>query len=1129
MSTTNNSEIYEFEAEYIGTLDVPRPSSRVEIVAAMRRIRYEFKAKAIKKKKVNITVSVDGVKVILRKKKKKTQWAWDETRLMVMHHPIYRIFYVSHDSQDLKIWSYIARDGPTNVFKCNVFKAYKKTQAMRIVRTIGQAFEVCHKLSVVQSPMNGGTPDDGNSTISVDDNEKSLSKRNEEFESNSSSTSTDMDKKEIQEILAYVNDTDEPEIQEILNGPHKHKRIAKKHVDGQDLKISCRDEKKLSRECLKDDKIMPPRELTLTKGTHAPPTGRQSTSTVGGSSSSLVVGGGNAVSGGSIGGSSSCISGSGGNSGGRASHTGVVGLPSKSIPTGGTAATMTGGTTIISPISSPVLLGDYGQLEAHLPLSRHHQVQLLRQQLEQQQQQTQVAIAQVHLLKDQLAAETAARIEAQARSHQLLLHNRDLLDHVAQLISRMQDLEMKAGGFTASSEQLYQTSLQIPVLPDPTTPQSGPVYLPEFRDIESAYLNSVPETALFENTKTEQDTDSPDSGHREMSSDSLSCNLTSAQDSKNWQYHSYCRYPLAQQIKISHNNQQQPQEQSHNASVYKQQQQQKQQQNHNVSLYKQHQQQQQQQQHINSNKSHLNVNGVGSVISLSSTSSNNNNNNNNNSNNNNNTNNIINTNTNNNNNNNDGTISTRNNIEYNINNNNNNNNNNYNPFTKCSPKKRDDIKIITPVPAQDASGNRLELKLNVAPKLDPPPKYSRPSRPLSADLDSLSSNYRDCNSNTQHLNKKNQFSENLYYNSSLTNSALLNPIQHSHPGTIESYRPTDNNHISPLSSLSLSSSPSSSSSSSSSSCSFSASTSTSSLSGKMSIGKGALGQMITSTMTATTVTAMTTTTMTSNVSKAAVTSVSTIGSSLSNSISNTPTSTLMPGSLLSASSTTSANTTATTFLSTNAVTTITTSTSNNLLKSKIHVNNLSLGGSVPTSCISSSVANITATGSKHGIRGGSNASNASNTSNTSNSSNGSLSDINNIATQRNILNDSNKNYVPTLSSFATSAFVASKSPTKTSSTLRTQQPKQQKKQQQQQKKQSQQQQRQQQQKQQQKQYKAINSEKNTPSKNEFHPQLPASSNSEDDDNSEDSSLPVIQQAPRRLDSMTFDEFEALSS
>ncbi|KAH0618197.1 hypothetical protein JD844_017198, partial [Phrynosoma platyrhinos] len=103
-----------FEAKYIGSLDVPRPNSRVEIVTAMRRIRvamiilqaetllqhdfylivsvhfrvfhlffletprffietlfYEFKAKSIKKKKVNLMVSVDGVKVVLKKKKKK--------------------------------------------------------------------------------------------------------------------------------------------------------------------------------------------------------------------------------------------------------------------------------------------------------------------------------------------------------------------------------------------------------------------------------------------------------------------------------------------------------------------------------------------------------------------------------------------------------------------------------------------------------------------------------------------------------------------------------------------------------------------------------------------------------------------------------------------------------------------------------------------------------------------------------------------------------------------------------------------------------------------------------------------------------------------------------------------------
>lgn len=56
---------------------------------------------------------------------KKQHWV-DESKLVLMHHPIYRIFYVSHDSHDLKIFSYIARDSTGNSFKCNVFKSSKK-------------------------------------------------------------------------------------------------------------------------------------------------------------------------------------------------------------------------------------------------------------------------------------------------------------------------------------------------------------------------------------------------------------------------------------------------------------------------------------------------------------------------------------------------------------------------------------------------------------------------------------------------------------------------------------------------------------------------------------------------------------------------------------------------------------------------------------------------------------------------------------------------------------------------------------------------------------------------------------------------------------------------------------------
>ena len=39
-----------------------------------------------------------------------------------------RIFYVSHDSQDLKIFSYITSDDSTKVFRCSVFKSFKKVK-----------------------------------------------------------------------------------------------------------------------------------------------------------------------------------------------------------------------------------------------------------------------------------------------------------------------------------------------------------------------------------------------------------------------------------------------------------------------------------------------------------------------------------------------------------------------------------------------------------------------------------------------------------------------------------------------------------------------------------------------------------------------------------------------------------------------------------------------------------------------------------------------------------------------------------------------------------------------------------------------------------------------------------------
>ncbi|CAG7634738.1 unnamed protein product [Allacma fusca] len=59
-----------FNVKFIGAMDIPRPTSRVEIVAAMRRVRFEFKSKGIKKRKVSVTVSTEGIRTSIRKKTK---------------------------------------------------------------------------------------------------------------------------------------------------------------------------------------------------------------------------------------------------------------------------------------------------------------------------------------------------------------------------------------------------------------------------------------------------------------------------------------------------------------------------------------------------------------------------------------------------------------------------------------------------------------------------------------------------------------------------------------------------------------------------------------------------------------------------------------------------------------------------------------------------------------------------------------------------------------------------------------------------------------------------------------------------------------------------------------------------
>ncbi|KAG8447554.1 hypothetical protein GDO86_014888 [Hymenochirus boettgeri] len=387
----HNEEAFQhgihFQAKYIGSLEVPRPNSRVEIVAAMRRIRYEFKAKNIKKKKVSITVSLDGVKIAVRKKQKRKEWNWDESKMMVMQDPVYRIFYVSHDSQDLKIFSYIARDGSSNSFKCNVFKSKKKSQAMQIVRTVGQAFEVCHKMSLQHAQQNADGQADGSSDKAQE--EASL---------------------EVRQLTGEEDKSPEEADTTISRAPLQDKRNSE------------------------PDSTMP--ELGMVNSVR----------------SMMELNGQERET------CSSCSPAS----------------PNVQVPSG-PCVRKSNGSCSVSSLT---------------PLTAQHRLQLLQHQLLQQQQQTQVAVAQVQLLKDQLAAETAARIESQARIQHLLLTNRDLLQHISLLVHQIKELEIQsdaaqpgdrqslhnlaiASSLSLNLKNLYSLEINLPLTSTPANLLGG--------------------------------------------------------------------------------------------------------------------------------------------------------------------------------------------------------------------------------------------------------------------------------------------------------------------------------------------------------------------------------------------------------------------------------------------------------------------------------------------------------------------------------------------------------------------------------------------------------------------------------------------------------------------------------
>ncbi|XP_030570048.1 capon-like protein isoform X1 [Drosophila novamexicana] len=110
---------------------------------------------------------------------------------------------------------------------------------------------------------------------------------------------------------------------------------------------------------------------------------------------------------------------------------------------------------------STSLLCDVDDKSPVSPSSPRTEITQLKDQLEAQAQQTRQALGQLMLVREQLISETNARIEAQARTQQLLQQNRELLEHLASLGAYN---EQQSAGLTSANIGMAPQQSQLQLL-----------------------------------------------------------------------------------------------------------------------------------------------------------------------------------------------------------------------------------------------------------------------------------------------------------------------------------------------------------------------------------------------------------------------------------------------------------------------------------------------------------------------------------------------------------------------------------------------------------------------------------------------------------------------------------------